>query len=71
MGTNVVGLTDREFMQKLQESIFEDHLQTQRKRIQEREVQKCPCFISTLLILKNAVFWYIMPALFLASRFLS
>ncbi|XP_023702358.1 uncharacterized protein LOC111861758 [Cryptotermes secundus] len=37
MGTSTVRLTDREFMQKLQERICEDRLQRQSKRIQERE----------------------------------
>jgi maltodextrin utilization protein YvdJ len=44
MGSNIVRLTDREFMQKLQERICEDHLQTQSKRIQKREVLSCLLF---------------------------
>ncbi|PSN41530.1 hypothetical protein C0J52_17855 [Blattella germanica] len=37
MGSNIVRLTDREYMQKLQERIYEDHLEMQRRRIKERE----------------------------------
>lgn len=38
MGSNVVRITDRKYMIKLQERIKEDHLENQKKRIQEREV---------------------------------
>jgi hypothetical protein len=38
MGSNIVRVTDREYMQKLQERICEDHLKMQRNRIQQREV---------------------------------
>lgn len=40
MGSNVVRITDRKYMIKLQERIKEDHLENQKKRIQEREVGK-------------------------------
>lgn len=38
MGTSVVRMTDRNYMQKLQERILEDHLEKQRLRIKKREV---------------------------------
>lgn len=45
MGSNILRVTDREFMQKLQAKICEDHLKTQTDRIQQREVI-CPLLAS-------------------------
>jgi len=38
MGTNYVRLTDRDYMQKLQERILEDYEDQMNKRIRMREV---------------------------------
>ena len=38
MGSTIVRLTDRQYMQRLQDRIFEERLQRQRRRIQERRV---------------------------------
>ena len=40
MGSNIVRLTDRNYMQKLQDRICEERLQRQLRRIQERRVLK-------------------------------
>ena len=42
MGTNVVRLTDRKYMQELQRRIQEDYNVTLEKRISEREVSEDP-----------------------------
>lgn len=41
MGSNVVRLTDRAYMQKLQERILEDYAASMAKRIKAREVGIC------------------------------
>lgn len=38
MGTNVVRLTDRKYMQELQQRIHEDYHETLQKRISTRQV---------------------------------
>lgn len=38
MGSNLVSLTDRDYMQKLQERILEDYAESMDKRIKVREV---------------------------------
>ncbi|KAJ9573987.1 hypothetical protein L9F63_008645, partial [Diploptera punctata] len=40
MGSNIVRLTDREYMQKLQVRIYEDHLEMQQRRMLDREAEE-------------------------------
>lgn len=49
MGTNVVRLTDRKYMQELQRRIQQDYNVTLEKRISEREVRITPRCIPGLL----------------------
>lgn len=50
MSSQIVHVTDRKYMTKLQEKIKEDHLENLKKRIQEREVNTdLPITLVTLI----------------------